>query len=110
MSARILSGCAGAALLTLTACLPTQDTGFVEIRMNARADPADAFFLNSTALDGLASKPKTILKQRVAETRLELRRGDETFKLCEPFRLRKNRVATLTISANGRFLQCSVQA
>lgn len=96
--------CLGAA-----ACMPEQDTGFVEIKRKIALQRDDVLLINKTAVTDLATKDSAIVKQPTGSTTLMLKRGERQEKLCE-FTVGKNRVTTVTLNQANALVRCSTQS
>jgi hypothetical protein len=105
MFTRLAAG-AGIAL-TVAACEPTVDVGYVEIKTVPTSTNASqpVFFLDTVKVDPL-KKGSAVLTQRVGTFKLATESGGgHQTPICEVV-VKKNRITTVTISVLERPLRC----
>jgi hypothetical protein len=93
----------------ISGCYWKDQTGFVEIRKSGSLAGADVLLLNSTEIAGLAQKDRLIVQEPIGAATLQLKRGENSQKLCD-FEIKKNRVVTVTVSYVNASMRCTVQS
>jgi hypothetical protein len=101
---------AGSCILAgVSGCGWQDETGFVEIKKAVSFTGADLLMLNSTEIANLAQKDHLIIQQPVGAASLQLKRGENSQKLCD-FVIKKNRVVTVTLTYVNASMRCAVQS
>lgn len=97
---------AAIAAVTLAACDPRGDTGYVEIKaVPVSSVSAPVLYLDRVKLDPIR-KGVAVLRQHVGTARLATDGGGgELFKLCD-ISVKKNRITSVTISVLERPPRC----
>jgi hypothetical protein len=102
---RRLLGMGLIAALSLAACVPERDAGYVEIKtVPASSVAAPPLYLDSVKLAPLKSGI-AVLRQNVGTAKLEAEFASGKFQLCEVV-VKKNRITSVTVSLLERPPRC----
>jgi hypothetical protein len=98
---RVAATCCAA--LTLAACQPLGEAGYVEIRM-APSSSSLALHLDATKIPPVKNGI-SVLRQRVGTAKLQVAGAGQMLLLCDVV-VKKNRITTVTVSALERPPRC----